>query len=487
MPRPVRDVTETELSILQALWDLGPATVRQLVERLYPDAGPSAPATVQKLLERLEGKDYVARDRGGPAHQFAATIDRGTLISTRLRGVAEELCDGSLTSLLTHLVQTEGLSQDDRSALPRWSRAGSRPRTSQVGTSRGGSEVTDREILEVGRAQLWARPRQVGAISPLIFVQRGAAGGDGLPDLSEQHDRGPGRRPCGDRGWGDRAQACPCAWALGAVLDQAGDAPALASSADAGGCAGTNAPGPRGCGCRPCRVNCSPPRSRVVGTRPGCRPRFWSSGLRAVEIVAGTDRERIDGRREPDSVVEPCACPFGLDRDRGSLVGLDRAARPRVQPAVALGLAGSGRRAGRGGALAPRLGLRERPRSGSFPRRSLPCSGRWAHGPGSWSPSRSGIAWVSTSAPPSWSTRWPTCGGATTGSGGWKSASLASTGGTPWSGGAAARFATPRSAAATPGSSVSSPNRPGRTRRPFSRPSTAWPPNRSWNRSGALG
>ena len=117
MPRPVRDVTETELSILQALWDLGPATVRQLVERLYPDAGPSAPATVQKLLERLEGKDYVARDRGGPAHQFAATIDRGTLISTRLRGVAEELCDGSLTSLLTHLVQTEGLSQDDRGAL----------------------------------------------------------------------------------------------------------------------------------------------------------------------------------------------------------------------------------------------------------------------------------------------------------------------------------------------------------------------------------
>ncbi len=60
------DVTETELSILQALWDLGPATVRQLVERLYPDAGPSAPATVQKLLERLEGKDYVVRDRGGP-------------------------------------------------------------------------------------------------------------------------------------------------------------------------------------------------------------------------------------------------------------------------------------------------------------------------------------------------------------------------------------------------------------------------------------
>lgn len=117
MGRPVRDVTETELAILQALWDLKTATVRQLVERVYPGAGPSAPATVQKLLERLEAKGYVARDRSGPSHQFRATVDRGALISARVRGVAEELCEGSLTSLLTHLVETESLSADDRRAL----------------------------------------------------------------------------------------------------------------------------------------------------------------------------------------------------------------------------------------------------------------------------------------------------------------------------------------------------------------------------------
>jgi len=38
-------------------------------------------------------------------------------VSARLRNVAEELCDGSLTSLLTHLVQTESLSKSDRKAL----------------------------------------------------------------------------------------------------------------------------------------------------------------------------------------------------------------------------------------------------------------------------------------------------------------------------------------------------------------------------------
>jgi BlaI family transcriptional regulator, penicillinase repressor len=141
MRRPVRDVTETELAILQALWDLGPSTVRQLVERLYPGAGPSAPATVQKLLERLESKDYVARDRSGPAQRFRATIDRGALVAARLRGVAEQLCDGSLTSLLTHLVQTESLGEDDRRALRAlvvgWEAPGKKPGREEPRGKRG--------------------------------------------------------------------------------------------------------------------------------------------------------------------------------------------------------------------------------------------------------------------------------------------------------------------------------------------------------------
>jgi BlaI family transcriptional regulator, penicillinase repressor len=113
----VRDVTETELAILEVLWDAGPRTVRQVVDRLYPGGGPTAPPTVQKLMERLESKGFVTRDRSGNVQRFSATVDRGAIISARLRSVAEDLCDGSLTSLLTHLVQTESLSKTDRQAL----------------------------------------------------------------------------------------------------------------------------------------------------------------------------------------------------------------------------------------------------------------------------------------------------------------------------------------------------------------------------------
>jgi BlaI family transcriptional regulator, penicillinase repressor len=111
------DVTEAELALLQALWDSGPATIRQLVERVYQQSGTSVYATVQKLLDRLESKGCVHRDRNGPVHVFQASIDRDELIGRRLRAVADSLCGGSLSPLLTHLVQGKGLSEEERREL----------------------------------------------------------------------------------------------------------------------------------------------------------------------------------------------------------------------------------------------------------------------------------------------------------------------------------------------------------------------------------
>jgi predicted transcriptional regulator len=117
MARTPQDVTEAELAVLQALWGHGPATIRQLTDRLYPAGRTSHYATVQKLLERLEGKGCVWRDRGGPVHVFAAALGRDDLIGRKLQSVAEQLCGGSWTPLLTNLVQGSKLSARDRKAL----------------------------------------------------------------------------------------------------------------------------------------------------------------------------------------------------------------------------------------------------------------------------------------------------------------------------------------------------------------------------------
>jgi BlaI family transcriptional regulator, penicillinase repressor len=117
MARTPQDVTDAELAVLQLLWDDGPTTIRKLTDALYPDGGSAQYATVQKLLERLEGKKYVARDRQPAVHVFAAAVDRDELIGRRLKAVADKLCGGSLTPLLTHLVQEARLSGEERKEL----------------------------------------------------------------------------------------------------------------------------------------------------------------------------------------------------------------------------------------------------------------------------------------------------------------------------------------------------------------------------------
>src|SRR5271166_3512839 len=117
MGRPAQDITESELGVLRILWDQGTATIRQLTDILYPGGGAALYATVQKLLDRMEAKGYVRRDRSLYVHVFAAGLDRDELIGRRLRSLAEALCDGSLTPLLTHLARAKDLTTEDRMAL----------------------------------------------------------------------------------------------------------------------------------------------------------------------------------------------------------------------------------------------------------------------------------------------------------------------------------------------------------------------------------
>jgi predicted transcriptional regulator len=117
MPPEMKDVTDAELAVLQALWEQGRATIRHLTDSLYPGGKASHYGTVQKLLERLEEKEFVTRDRETWPHVFTAALDRETLIGRRLRSMAEKLCGGSMAPLLLHLLKAEQFSPHERQEL----------------------------------------------------------------------------------------------------------------------------------------------------------------------------------------------------------------------------------------------------------------------------------------------------------------------------------------------------------------------------------
>ena len=117
MPREPQDVTESELALMQRLWDAGRASIRQLTDSLYPAGGAAQYATVQKQLERLEAKGFVRRDRSLFVHLFEPAVDRDELIGRRIRSMAEKLCGGSLVPILSHLARSKALNAKERQAL----------------------------------------------------------------------------------------------------------------------------------------------------------------------------------------------------------------------------------------------------------------------------------------------------------------------------------------------------------------------------------
>src|SRR5947207_297273 len=110
MRRPADDVTDTQLAMLQVLWDRGEATRRDVTDVLYPDGGLAHYATVQKLLERLEDRGFVRHVRRAGVLVYTATVGRDELISRRLRDVADKLCGGAVAPLVMTLVRSKPLS-----------------------------------------------------------------------------------------------------------------------------------------------------------------------------------------------------------------------------------------------------------------------------------------------------------------------------------------------------------------------------------------
>jgi predicted transcriptional regulator len=108
--RSTDDVTDTELAILQVLWDRGEATRRQIADALYPSGGEAHYATVQNLLGRLERKGFARHKRGEGVLVFTAKVDREELIRRRLQGLAAKLCGGAVGPLVMNLVRSQPLS-----------------------------------------------------------------------------------------------------------------------------------------------------------------------------------------------------------------------------------------------------------------------------------------------------------------------------------------------------------------------------------------
>ena len=105
-------LTKFELEIMEPLWELGSASVREIQERL-PERKRPAYTTVQTIIYRLEEKGALRRvKKVGNAHIFEPVVTR----KAAHRRLVDELLDffgGSPRSLVAQFVEAGRLTLDD--------------------------------------------------------------------------------------------------------------------------------------------------------------------------------------------------------------------------------------------------------------------------------------------------------------------------------------------------------------------------------------
>jgi predicted transcriptional regulator len=107
-----RKFTPLELHIMQALWDHGPSSVREIQE-WFPEKDRPAYTTVQTMVYRLETKKAVRRVKKiGNAHIFEAAISRNAA-QRRLIDDLLSFFGGRPQPMMAQLAEAGKLTLDD--------------------------------------------------------------------------------------------------------------------------------------------------------------------------------------------------------------------------------------------------------------------------------------------------------------------------------------------------------------------------------------
>lgn len=110
------DLTKFELEIMEILWNLGEASVREVQEKIVERKRP-AYTTVQTIFARLEEKDAVRRTRKiGNAFLFEPLITR----KSAYRRIIDQFLDifgGSAEPVVARLLETGKLTLEDLKAM----------------------------------------------------------------------------------------------------------------------------------------------------------------------------------------------------------------------------------------------------------------------------------------------------------------------------------------------------------------------------------
>jgi len=106
--KPSKTLTDGELRIMEVLWSLKSASVRDVANALR-EKEEVAYNTVQTMMGILETKGYLEHHKEGRAFVYTPIINRSEARSSALKHFLGSFFDGSPQALVQNLIQDENV------------------------------------------------------------------------------------------------------------------------------------------------------------------------------------------------------------------------------------------------------------------------------------------------------------------------------------------------------------------------------------------
>jgi len=113
----MENLTAKEEEIMQVIWDLKKALVRDIMDRLPNSDQPYT--TISSIVRILERKGFVSHKPYGKTHEYFPLISKTDYRKGKFKRFLNEYFDNSIESVVSFLVKEEKISPEEIEELTR--------------------------------------------------------------------------------------------------------------------------------------------------------------------------------------------------------------------------------------------------------------------------------------------------------------------------------------------------------------------------------
>lgn len=111
----MKELTRAEEEVMQVLWDLESAFVRDIISQL---SGPEpAYSTISTIVRILEEKGFVGHESVGRSHKYHPLVSKEEYTSSFMKGFVKKYFSGSYQQMVSFFTKEDNLSLQELEQL----------------------------------------------------------------------------------------------------------------------------------------------------------------------------------------------------------------------------------------------------------------------------------------------------------------------------------------------------------------------------------